>query len=107
MSCARRGWTSTCRGRLRLLDAGHPPGSDLLEHDSSEGDEALGELVNVVLHESVHATVHLPASPTFNESLASFVADRLTLEYLELRRGPGLERAKVVRAPEEDAGSAR
>ena len=51
------------------------------------GPEALGELVNVVLHESVHATLHLEGQSTFNESLASFVADRLTLRYLEKQRG--------------------
>ncbi|MEO5969049.1 MAG: aminopeptidase [Bdellovibrionia bacterium] len=53
-----------------------------------EGDEALGELVNVVLHESVHATVYIKGQSYFNESLASFVADRLTPEYLSLKRGP-------------------
>lgn len=42
----------------------------------------VGDLVNVVLHESVHAT-HFVASQTyFNESLADFVADALTEEYL-------------------------
>ncbi len=47
-----------------------------------EGDEALGELANVILHESVHAAVYLPNQSAFDESLASFVADRLTLELL-------------------------
>jgi predicted aminopeptidase len=47
------------------------------------GPEALGELVDVVLHESVHATLHIDAQAPFNESLASFVADRLTRRYLE------------------------
>jgi predicted aminopeptidase len=41
----------------------------------SEGDTALGELVNVILHESVHATIYLPDQSAFDESLASFVAD--------------------------------
>ena len=47
------------------------------------GAEALGDLVNVVLHESVHATLHLDGQAPFNESLASFVADRLTERYLD------------------------
>jgi predicted aminopeptidase len=47
-----------------------------------EGEEALGELANVVLHESVHATVYVPGQSALNESLASFVADRLTLPFL-------------------------
>ena len=46
------------------------------------GNEALGELVNVVLHESVHATVYISGQAYFNESLASFVADHLTPLYL-------------------------
>jgi predicted aminopeptidase len=68
----------------------------------SEGDDALGELANVVLHESVHATVHVANQSNFNESLASFVADRLSLEYLELRRGPeSPERISYQRADEQ------
>lgn len=54
-----------------------------------DGAEAAGELANVVLHESVHATLYLPSQSSFNESLASFVADRLTSEYLERTRGGG------------------
>jgi len=60
----------------------------LLSSMVPEGDEALGELANVVLHESVHATLHIPSQAYFNESLASFVADHLAPEYLDRRRGP-------------------
>lgn len=52
-----------------------------------KGDEAMGELVNVLLHESVHATLYIPGQSYFNEALASFVADRLTPEYLKARFG--------------------
>jgi predicted aminopeptidase len=48
----------------------------------SRGPEALGDLVNVVVHESVHATLHIDGQAFFNESLASFVADHLTQRYL-------------------------
>ena len=53
------------------------------------GPEALGELTDVVLHESVHATLHLAGQAPFNESLASFVAGVLTPRYLTRARGPG------------------
>ena len=43
--------------------------------------EALAELVNVFLHESVHATVYINNQSTFNEGLAVFVADQLTDRY--------------------------
>lgn len=52
-----------------------------------EGEEALGELANIVFHESVHATVYVDDQSTFDESLASFVADRLTVEWLVASAG--------------------
>ncbi len=47
-----------------------------------EGEEALGELVNVVIHESVHATLYISGQAFFNESLANYVAEKLTERYL-------------------------
>ncbi|MEM9692246.1 MAG: aminopeptidase [Myxococcota bacterium] len=47
----------------------------------------VGDLVNVILHESVHATYYVPSQSAFNESLADFVADELTLPYLDERLG--------------------
>jgi predicted aminopeptidase len=47
-----------------------------------ESPSTLGSLVDVVLHESVHATVYVPGQSTFNESLAEYVSDDLTEEYL-------------------------
>jgi predicted aminopeptidase len=52
-----------------------------------EGDEALGELANVVLHESLHATLYLKGQTRLNESLANFVGDELAKEYLDARLG--------------------
>ncbi len=52
-----------------------------------DGDEAMGELVNTVLHESVHATVYISGEAYFNESVAMFVADRLAPIYLEKVKG--------------------
>lgn len=45
--------------------------------------EALADLVNVVIHESVHATLYLKNQSYFNESIAVFVADELTRKYFE------------------------
>ncbi len=53
------------------------------------GDDAFPELANVILHESVHATVLVPDQPFFNESLASYVADALTDYWIEQRFGRG------------------
>ncbi len=69
-----------------------------------EGEQAIGDLVNVVIHESVHATLYLSGQAYFNESVASFVADQLTGPYLDRRAGavaavagsPGLESIALV-----------
>jgi predicted aminopeptidase len=53
------------------------------------GDDALPELFNVIIHESVHATVLINDQPFFNESLASYVADTLTDAWIAERFGPG------------------
>jgi predicted aminopeptidase len=43
--------------------------------------EAYPELVNVIIHESVHATLYIKNQSYFNESLAVFFADILTEKY--------------------------
>lgn len=52
------------------------------------GDEALGDLADVVLHETLHATFYVPGQSTLNESVASFVGDELAVRYLEETLGP-------------------
>jgi predicted aminopeptidase len=61
----------------------------------TDGDAGLGSLVNTILHESVHATIYVRDQSAFNESLASFVADRLTPVFLEERRGSGAREASA------------
>lgn len=53
-----------------------------------EGPEALGELANVVLHESMHATHYVDGQTAFDETIANFVGDRLALQFLDRTRGP-------------------
>jgi predicted aminopeptidase len=65
----------------------------------SRGDDATGDLVNVILHESVHATLYVDGQTRFNESLAEFSAGKLTLTYLDARYGAGShERAAYLEA---------
>ncbi|MEO8845172.1 MAG: aminopeptidase [Kofleriaceae bacterium] len=53
------------------------------------GNDALPELANVIIHESVHATVLVPDEPFFNESFASYIADSLTDHWIATHFGPG------------------
>jgi predicted aminopeptidase len=52
-----------------------------------EGPEALGELADVVIHESTHATHYVDGQTAFNESIANFVGDRLAAIWLGERLG--------------------
>jgi predicted aminopeptidase len=54
----------------------------------SKSPAAVGFLVNTVIHESVHATVLVKDEQYFNESLASYIADTMTDQYLRVRFGP-------------------
>ena len=64
------------------------------------GDEALGDLVDVVLNESVHATLYVPGQSAFDESLASFVSERLTKAWLIEHRGEDAKETKAWLASE-------
>lgn len=66
-----------------------------------EGPEAFAELANVILHESVHATVYVNDQSAFDESLASFVADELTWLLVVGRSGLQSNEAKALIAGEE------
>lgn len=79
-------------------------------------DAVLGSLANVVLHESVHATVYISGQGAFNENIAQFIARGLTPlflleaygedsrpleEYLAARREQEAEDAILRRAYDE------
>jgi predicted aminopeptidase len=53
------------------------------------GDSALPDLANVLIHESVHATVLIHDEQFFNETYANYVADVLTDHWIEIRFGRG------------------
>ncbi|WP_438015338.1 aminopeptidase [Sorangium sp. So ce315] len=74
----------------------------------SGGDEALGELANVVLHESLHATLYVKGQTRLNESLANFVGDELAKLYLDERVGPfSAEKTAYMRGQERSEARAR
>jgi len=66
----------------------------------TQDDDALGNLVNVILHESVHATIYIKDQTYFNESVAGFVADALTREYL-LQKSGSVELQAYIRSMDE------
>jgi predicted aminopeptidase len=60
-----------------------------------EGPGAVGDLAETILHESVHATVYVPGQSWFDESLASFIAEGLTPDWLAERFGPESSEARA------------
>lgn len=83
---AADGWDVDVRGSIAYSTLGFfddPVLSTMID----EAPDADGELANVILHESVHATVYVAGQSEFNEGLATFVGDHLTIEYLTERFG--------------------
>mgnify|MGYP003393799814 CR=1 FL=1 len=80
-------WDVDVRGARAYSTLGYfrdPIYSTMLDTSSDEG---MGDWIETILHESVHATVYHPGQSTFNESLAEFVGDRLAVDYLGTRFG--------------------
>jgi predicted aminopeptidase len=46
-----------------------------------------GDLASLIIHEMVHATLWVPDSVTFNENLASFIADTASYDFLRAKYG--------------------
>src|SRR5690606_308441 len=63
----------------------------------TDSANAFGYLVNVILHESLHATILVADQQFYNESLASFVGDQLTLRYLAQRFGEHSDELRIYR----------
>lgn len=56
------------------------------------------EIVNTVVHESVHSTIWIKGNVPFNESLANFVGFQATIEYEELKVGSNIEKVDTSAA---------
>jgi predicted aminopeptidase len=60
------------------------------------------DLVNTIIHESVHSTLYIKSNADFNERLASFVGDKGTeIFYLEIE-GPNSPHIEAIKAENED-----
>lgn len=46
-----------------------------------------GDLASLIIHEMVHATLWVPDSVTFNENLASFIADTASYDFIRAKYG--------------------
>jgi predicted aminopeptidase len=84
---AAKGWDVDVRGSQAYSTLGWFT-DPILSTMLSGGDDALGDLADVVLHESLHATFYVPGQSTLNESMASFVGDKLAEQYLAEAKGP-------------------
>ena len=84
----KAGWDAMARPAGAYSTGGwfpDPVVSSMLDADVAP----YAELANVLLHESVHATVFIPDQPYFNEGLAEAIGDALTIDWLRARFGPG------------------
>ena len=72
----------------------------LPDGDPRTGDEQTGyaDLANVVIHESVHATVLVPDQPFFNEGIAEYIGDALADELLVEKFGDDSAEVAAYRA---------
>ncbi|MCM0605660.1 MAG: aminopeptidase [Xanthomonadaceae bacterium] len=95
------GWDTEVRGAQAYSTVGYF-NDPVLSTMFWDGDEAMGGLVNTIIHESMHATIYIKDQTSFDESLASFIADRLTPIYLAERFGKDSVDAKSFKASQEN-----
>lgn len=60
------------------------------------------DLVNTLIHETVHATLYIKNSADFNERLAVFVGNRATEQFYLSKEGPDSPTLKTIQAEYED-----
>jgi predicted aminopeptidase len=83
---SKQGWDVNMRG-VSAFSTGGYFADPIVWSMLSKSPGAVASLINTVLHESVHATVLIKDQQYFNESLASFIADTMTGEYLQYSTG--------------------
>lgn len=86
---SKQGWDVNMRGVSAFSTGGYFP-DPIVWSMLSKSPGAEASLINTVLHESVHATVLIKDQQFFNESLASFIADTMTGEYLQYTTGEAM-----------------
>ena len=91
---ARGGWDVSVRG-VRAFSTGGWFRDPIVSSMFTDSANAFGYLANVILHESLHATILVADQQYYNESLASFVGDQLTLSYLAQRFGQDSEEMRI------------
>lgn len=60
------------------------------------------DLVNTIIHESVHTTLYIKSSADFNERLAVFVGNRGTEQFYRAKEGEDSATVREIRAENED-----
>ncbi|KAB2893677.1 MAG: aminopeptidase [Kofleriaceae bacterium] len=83
----RDGWDAMARPAGAYSTGGWFP-DPVVSSMLSPDEDAYAWLANILLHESVHATVLIPDEMYFNEGLAEYVGDALTDVWLVERFGP-------------------
>lgn len=86
-SLAKRGWDVDVRPSPAYSTLGWFD-DPILSTMLSPEDDALGDLADVILHETLHATFYVPNQSTLNESVAAFFGDNLAVVYLDETLGP-------------------
>jgi len=82
----RQGWDVAVRPVAAYSTLGWS-NDPLLSTMLARGPDVVGSLINTVLHESAHATIYVADQSVFNESVATFIGDRLTGAYLDAHFG--------------------
>ncbi len=101
LSLRGAGWDVDLRGASAYSTLGWFA-DPVLSSMIADGDEALGELADVVLHESFHATLYVKGQSLFDESAADFVGDHLAEAYLDEALGSTSPEKRAFLAAQDD-----